>query len=69
MINWTKELDISLGGQGNSRGTGVLQKVMHACAPLAISEDQLLPVGMLIPGIAKGAGWCGRVERGNNTPP
>jgi hypothetical protein len=55
---------MSLGGQGNSRGTGVLQRVVHACAPLAILENQLLPVGTLVAGIAKGAGWCSRVKRG-----
>ena len=69
MINWTKELDMSLGGQGNSRGTGVLQRVMHACAPLAILGGWSLPVGTLVAGIAKGVGWCSRVERKNNTPP
>ena len=36
MINWTKELDMSSEGQGNSRGTGALQRAMHACMPLAI---------------------------------
>ena len=60
---------MSSGGQGNSRGTGALQRVAHACAPLAISEGRSLPVGMLVPGIAKGAGRCSRVKRGNNTPP
>ena len=60
---------MSSGGQRNSRGTGVLQRVAHACTPLAILEGQLLPMGMLIVGIAKCVGWCSRVERGNNTPP
>ena len=69
MINWTKELDMSSRGQGNSRGTGALQRVAHACMPLAISEGWLLPMGILVPGIAKGAGQCSRVKRGNNTPP
>ena len=47
---------MSLGGQGNSRGTGVLQRVAHACVPLAILEGQSLFVGMLVAGIANGAG-------------
>ena len=58
---------MSSGGQGNSRGTGALQSVAHTCAPLAISEGRLLPVGMLVPRITKGVGWCSRVKRGNNT--
>ena len=60
---------MSSGGQGNSRGTGALQRVAHTCAPLAISVGQLLPVDMLVAEITKGVGWCSRVERGNNTPP
>ena len=68
MINWTKKLDMSLGGQRNSRGTGVLQRVMHACMPLAILGGWSLPMGMLIAEIAKGVGQCSRVKRGNNTP-
>ena len=68
MINWTKELDMSLGGQGNSRGTRVLQRVVHTCMPLAISGGRSLPIGMLIAGIAKSVGQCSRVKRGNDIP-
>ena len=44
------------GGQGNSRGTRALLWVAHACITLAILDNQLLPVGMLVAGIAKGVG-------------
>ena len=56
------------GGQGNSRGTGVLQRVVYACMSLAILEDWLLPVGTLVARIAKGVGQYSRVERENNIP-